>query len=383
MNYSEIFEKYKCRELFGRYIHLQMIEPVLQAAKLGKLQVLGKSVQGAPIYSYTIGNGPIRLLLWSQMHGNESTATKALCDLIQFLESKSDISRDILERFTICLVPMLNPDGALAYTRNNANDVDLNRDFVERSQPETRVLIQLSETFKPDFCFNLHDQRSIFGVGKSGKPASVSLLAPAFDLERGINAVRAKAILLLVGINRYLQTRIPGQVARFDDSFNLNCAGDNFQANGIPTVLIETGHYADDYDRERVRGLLLESLLSAFEALYANDIVSEQIEEYLNITENMPVFFDIVYKNVTLNYDGKEIIANFASHYTESLINNKIAFEARISVINQKSERFGHLEYDFENKPFKSKMGSLPIIGEIANFSIGNDIKIVNGLREV
>ena len=59
---------------------------------------------------------------------------------------------------------MLNPDGATLYTRANANAVDLNRDSQDLTQPARRVLRATFERFKPDYCFNLHDQRTIFGT---------------------------------------------------------------------------------------------------------------------------------------------------------------------------------------------------------------------------
>ena len=124
---------------------------------------------------------------------------------------------------------MLNPDGAKLYTRENANKIDLNRDSKDLSQPESRVLRETFENFKPDFCYNLHDQRTIFGVGSTGKPATLSFLAPAYNEEREVNESRLKAINLIAGINDVLQKYIPGQVGRFDDSFNINCIGDTFQ----------------------------------------------------------------------------------------------------------------------------------------------------------
>jgi hypothetical protein len=52
---------------------------------------------------------------------------------------------------------MLNPDGAALY-RENANKVDLNRDS---KHLQSRVSLRAVFEFKPDYCFNLHDQRTI------------------------------------------------------------------------------------------------------------------------------------------------------------------------------------------------------------------------------
>ena len=172
--------------------------------------VIGKSVLEKPIYGYQIGEGKTRIFLWSQMHGNESTTTKALFDFLNVLNSGSDFAKQLLTTFTFYSIPMLNPDGATLYTRENANKVDLNRDSQNLTQPESKVLRATFENFKPDYCFNLHDQRTIFGVGDTGKPATLSFLAPSYNEEREINESRLKAINLIAGINDVLQKYITG-----------------------------------------------------------------------------------------------------------------------------------------------------------------------------
>ena len=96
-----------------------------------------------------------------------------------------------------------------------------------------------------------------FGVDDTGKPATVSFLAPAYNEQREINQVRAKAIRLIVAMNETLQKYIPNQVGRFDDSFNINCIGDTFQSLNVPTILVEAGHYQNDYEREQTRKYIL------------------------------------------------------------------------------------------------------------------------------
>lgn len=253
------------------------------------------------------------------MHGDESSTTKASFDCFNFFEGNSNEAELFLKKITLLWIPMLNPDGAKLYTRENANSIDLNRDSQDLSQPESLVLRSVFNSFKPDFCFNLHDQRTIYSVGQTNKPATLSFLAPAYNQEREINSSRLKAINLIVGINEVLQKYIPGQIGRFDDSFNFNCVGDTFQFFGVPTVLFEGGHYQNDYDREMTRKFLFFSMITAFKLIYENDIVDNRIDKYLNISQNNPVFCDLLYKNIKINYDGKEKIINFASQYKEEI----------------------------------------------------------------
>lgn len=384
MNLEQMFQQYKEQSIQGRYITLENIEPLLQKLNSNnQVSVIGKSVLEKPIYKYQIGAGETRIFLWSQMHGNESTTTKALFDFLNLLNSDSELANQLLNTFTFCCIPILNPDGATLYTRENANKIDLNRDSQNLTQPESNVLRETFESFKPHYCFNLHDQRTIFGVGSTGKPATLSFLAPSYNEEREINGSRLKAINLIAGINDVLQQYIPGQVGRFDDSFNINCIGDTFQYLGVPTVLFEAGHFPNDYQREETRKYVFMALVSSFTILSENDIVSNGINKYLNISQNKVVFYDLMYKNIRINYDGIEKITNFAAQYKEELVDGQICFNAYISQIGDLENHFGHIEYDAEEALYQDDYDNFPKLNQKANFYLNNNMKFVNGLVKI
>ena len=119
-------------------------------------KILGYSVNGLPVYKLRIGNGKQNIFMWSQMHGNETTTTKAILDLIPWL--LDPLRNDTLNLFTFHIIPQLNPDGAKAYTRLNANQFDLKRDSIKLSQPESKVLRVEYDRIKPDYALNLHGQ---------------------------------------------------------------------------------------------------------------------------------------------------------------------------------------------------------------------------------
>lgn len=381
MNLEELFNQYKEQSIEGRYLTLDHIKPLLDKLNTdNQVKVIGKSVLGEPIYSYEIGTGKTRIYLWSQMHGNESTTTKALFDFINVLNSKSDFAEKMLAAFTFYAIPILNPDGARLYTRENANKIDLNRDSQNLTQPESNILREVFETFKPHYCFNLHDQRTIFGAGDTGKPATVSFLAPSYNEEREVNENRQKAINLIAGINDELQKYIPGQVGRFDDSFNINCIGDTFQFLGVPTILFEAGHFPNDYDREITRKYIFFSLISGFKLISENDLVINRISDYLNISQNKVVFYDFMYKNIKINYDGIEIITNFVAQYKEELIENKIHFNAYIVEAGELENYFGHYEYNGNEAVYSDDYLNIPKMNQKADFYLDKNIKFVNGL---
>ena len=385
MNFEKLFSQFKESNLFGRYITLDDIEPLLVKFNTNnQVQIIGYSVLGKLIYQYQLGLGSKKVLLWSQMHGNESTTTKALFDFLNFLNSDSEFADKMLKEFTFCFLPMLNPDGALLYKRENANKVDLNRDSQALTQPESILLRQTFEKFKPDYCYNLHDQRTIFGVGDAiPKPATVSFLAPSYNEAREINEVRDKAIKVIVAMNTVLQEFIPNQVGRFDDSFNINCIGDTFQSLNVPTILIEAGHYQDDYNREITRKYIFIALVSGLKYIYENDIVINKIEDYLNIPHNKICFYDFIYKNIKINYDNNKLITNFAIQYKEELIDNQLLFNAYITDIGDLKGFHGYFEYDAKGALYENLEGNIPKIGQKADFYLDKIIKISNGLIKI
>ena len=384
MEALDLFLNFKEQSVQGRYLTLEAILPILKKHNTNnQVKHVGNSVQERPIYTYQIGTGKTKIFLWSQMHGNESTTTKALLDFINLLNSETELAKMLLESFTFLAIPILNPDGAYLYTRENANKVDLNRDAQDLTQPESLVLRGVFEVFQPDYCFNLHDQRTIFGVAASGKPATVSFLAPSYNEERDINATRLDAIRVINNINSVLQNYIPGQVGRFDDSFNINCIGDTFQSLGVPTILFEAGHFPDDYLREETRKYIFISLLVSFTTLSENDIVDNEISQYLNIPQNKVVFYDFMYKNIKINYDGNEIITNFAVQYKEELIDGKVNFKAYIAAIENLDSYFGHYEYDAQGALYSDNQDNLPKINQIADFSLDDKVVFVNGMIKV
>ncbi len=384
MDLEQLFIENKEQSIQGRYLTLESIEPLLKKLNTNnQLSVIGQSVLGKPIYKYQIGTGKTKIYLWSQMHGNESTTTKALFDFLNLLHSGTELATKFLNSFTFCCIPMLNPDGAKLYTRANANNIDLNRDSQDLTQPESVVLRNTFEAFKPDYCYNLHDQRTIFGVDDTGKPATLSFLAPSYNEEREVNESRLKAINLIAGMNAVLQQYIPGQIGRFDDSFNINCIGDTFQFLGVPTILFEAGHFPEDYDREKTREFVFMALVISFDLLSENVVVDNGMDKYLNIPQNKVVFYDFIYKNIKINYDGIEKITSFAAQYKEELINDEIVFNAYIAKIGELEGYYGHLIYDGKQSKYIDGDSNFPEMNKKASFCLDNNVEFVNGLIKI
>ncbi|SNR47958.1 Zinc carboxypeptidase [Maribacter sedimenticola] len=335
-------------EIKGRYVHYDLINSFLnELPNTFKNEVIGKSVRGEEVRSITFGQGPNKILMWSQMHGNESTTTKAVLDLLRYLEHNDELKRTC----TLRIIPILNPDGARDYTRVNANGIDLNRDAQDLSQPESIILKQQFDSFSPNFCFNLHDQRTIFNVGDTNKPATVSFLAPAFDEERNNSPSRARSMQLIAAMNETLHGLIPGQIGRYDDGFNANCVGDAFQMKGIPTILFEAGHYPDDYSREHTRMYIFNALLKAIATIADNTLDHYKVDEYLAIPENSKQFVDIlIYNYPSGKLKGPGIENGIAVQYKEVLENAQLLFKPELHEFEKIPQVvFGHKMIDFSN----------------------------------
>jgi len=343
---NSLFITHKVQTLFGRYIHTKNIKPLLrQLPKKFKVDVIGKSVLDENIYSVTIGNGPKKILMWSQMHGNESTTTKALFDLFNVLKENTSFSNKVLSQCTLKIIPILNPDGAVAYTRLNSNGIDLNRDAKDLTQPESQALRTVFDNFMPEFCFNLHGQRTIFSAGKTNNPATVSFLAPAQDIDCTITPNRKIAMEVIAKMHEMLQQEIPHQIGIYDDAFNDNCVGDTFQSHNVPTILFEAGHFVNDYNRELTRSFIFKSYITSLLYLSENEVRGSGFKPYLNILKNEKCLYDIIIRNAKVNINGIARIKDIAFQYQEVLENNSIHFIPKIEEISSNLiEFYGHKE---------------------------------------
>jgi hypothetical protein len=346
------YKRFKFDKLQGRYIDQPKLETVLDDLKDHyTITELGRSFLNVPITGITFGTGKKKILAWSQMHGNESTTTKGIIDFMHFIKAYRDHEgvKKILQECSFLILPMLNPDGAARYTRENVNKVDLNRDAKDIKEPESKVLRKTFEDFKPDFCFNLHDQRTIFAAGEKNLPATLSFLAPSMDEARTVTEVRIKAMKIIAAMNIELQKVIPGQVGRFDDSFNLNCTGDYFQAQHVPTILFECGHFQQDYLRENTRKYFTLSLFTAVKAIASGDFLQQKEDDYFEIPENKKSFLDVILRNAQV--DGKKV--DVGIQYSEKIKGGDIHFEPVVQVIKEDLDFFGHLEINCEGKAVK------------------------------
>lgn len=326
--YKILLQKYSAIQVLGfdnRYLGYNQLQNYLEKNVFPyySYRTIGESELRKSIYEITIGHGDTKILIWSQMHGNESTTTKAILDLLNYihLNPDEDNVKGLLERCSIKIIPMLNPDGASDYNRLNANKKDLNRDAIEQSQSETLAFFRVLNQFKPDYCFNMHGQRTMFSAGKQECPATLSFLSPSVNKERSLNTARKVAMRLISSAYMALQQFIPLQVGRYDDTYNPNCFGDYIQSRGIPTVLFEAGHYPGDYHRNKTRQLVFLSLHHMLGVISQNKFAAFDFQNYFKIPMNQKLFYDCIIHNSSNTYPDAIGIS-----YDEVLKDNKVVF---------------------------------------------------------
>lgn len=259
-----------------------------------RLEEAGRSVQGRPIHLLTLGRGPTKVMLWSQMHGDEPSATPALLDLAHYLLSRDAPGQPnaasevvaLLDRLTLLMVPMLNPDGAEVYTRRNAQGIDINRDALNLTTPEGRLLKRLRDEHQPILGFNLHDQNRRRTVGDTTVLAANAVLAVTGDKANTLTPGRLLAKRAGAAIAAALEPFAPGGLGRFDETWSPRAFGDNLTAWGTPVVLIESGGVAPGVSLEELTRLNFIALGSVIGELAADGLNSRDPAAYDAIPEN-------------------------------------------------------------------------------------------------
>jgi len=302
--------------------------------KLGKdfkVNRVGTSVEGRAIKLVSYGSGPINVLMWSQMHGDETTATRSLLDVFHWLEADdqfNSIRNKIKSGITWHFIPMLNPDGASRFTRRNHYGIDINRDAIHLQTPEGRTLKRVRDSLNADWGYNLHDQGR--GTSVEGKlPATISLLAPAYDVKKSINEKRGDAMQLTKLMFDQITQYIPGQIGIYDDTFEPRAFGDNIQKWGTRTILIESGGYKDDWEKQEIRKFNFVMLITAANAIATKSYEKIPVADYNKIPRNGEGRIrELIIKNVQFEglmrdiaFDRRETDSeDFRNYYAQSFV---------------------------------------------------------------
>jgi hypothetical protein len=311
-NLYQSYEGYKEKSLANRRFKYTDIIPLIDRLKHQPgflVTKVGESVEGRDLNLISAGNGKTKIFLWSQMHGDEPTATAALFDIFNFLidPSNKQFCNDLFDKVSLYFLPMVNPDGAERFKRRNVYDIDLNRDAAKLQTPEAIILKNVFDSLKADFGFNLHDQSHRYSVGNSFRTAALSFLAPSINYQKDVNNVREKSIQVIGNMYQAISQFIPGHIAKYSDDYEPRAFGDNFQKWGTSTILIESGGWKDDPEKQFLRKMNFIAILSAIKTIADGSYTNTSDKIYESIPFNDKYIFDTILRNVRIE-NGRENI---------------------------------------------------------------------------
>lgn len=358
---------------FTKHAYVKEVVETMASVEGVETAKLGSSLEGRSIHCVKWGSGPVKVLMWSQMHGDEPTATMALLDLFRFLKNENlspEYKEKISSELSIYMVPMLNPDGAEQYTRRTAAGVDLNRDALRLQHPEAQILKHLVDSLKPTFGFNLHDQSTYYSAGDSPLPATFSFLAPAFNYEKHINDDRTRAMQMIGSLNSFIQELIPGQVGRYSDAFEPRAFGDNITKWGAATILIECGGLLNDREKQEIRRMHFGLFLHAFECMADECYTNYGVFDYESIPENNRGLHDLILKNVTWPAFDQNLTVDIAFRRQEYIYHKKngAGYNGQISDLGDLSTSLAYETFDMSNmmivppKTYPERVSAKPML---------------------
>lgn len=369
-NYNNFKNKVLSNRIFK---YSDLLKSIEEYKNLFKIDIIGKSIEQRNIYKISWGKGNKKILIWSQMHGNESTGTLSMLDILNFFKKGGKLVNFLIEKLTFLFIPMLNPDGAEKFTRYNAIGIDLNRDALSLQSPEINILFEEVKKNQPYILFNLHDQRSIYNVSNTKNPAILSFLAPSEDKKKSITNNRKITMRIISSINKEIYKIIPGNIGRYSDTFYPTATGDCFQKNGYPCLLFEAGYSLNDFYKKESRKYNTLAILVGFYTLAIEKNLSEDYMSYFSIPKNENKLIDKIYRNVIIQkYKIKYTIDIGIMIFENYNINSKkLEFINKIIDIGDLRYFYGREEIQANGKYFFSKNGNnYPIIGDIENFKI-------------
>ncbi len=336
----ESYEKYRETSINKRRIKHTEIQPLIDKYTNNPkfdVNVVGYSIEERSLSLISIGEGKTDVFLWSQMHGDEPTATQAIFDILNFFDS-NDFQKEkqaILSELRLHFLPMLNPDGAEVFQRRNTLGIDINRDALRLQSPEGRTLKRVRDSLEADFGFNLHDQSRYYNAERTEKPATISYLAPAYNYEKDINETRGNAMKIIVFMNNIIQNYAPGQVGRYNDDFEPRAFGDNIQKWGTSTILIESGGFPNDIEKQEIRKLNYVSILSAIYTIANRQYEEIPLAAYEEIPQNDRKLFDLKIEDVTYKLKGKDYLLDIGIQRPEVDLKDHNAFWNSSRIIDQ------------------------------------------------
>lgn len=161
-------------------------------------------------------------------------------------------------------------------------------------------------------------------------------------------------MLLIAGMNRVLQQLIPGHVGRYSDEFEPRAFGDNFQKWGTSTVLIESGGYPDDNEKQYVRQINFMITLNALYEIATQNYAQYSTEQYSSIPDNDFKLMDLIVRKVSVENQGKKFEMDLGIKKLEVRQDSIYSVSGTLVDKGDLSVFFGYEEINAEGMLFKT-----------------------------
>lgn len=145
----------------GRNLFLVTLSAPEAMGRLGQYQAIRQTMLKDPEKAQEMidkfGDFKVPVFINGSIHGNEYPGVDASIRLIQKLAyDDSPETMEILNNMILLFNVVQNPDGRVLGTRANANGIDINRDFITQSQPESRATVKVYTEWNPMIVLDLH-----------------------------------------------------------------------------------------------------------------------------------------------------------------------------------------------------------------------------------
>ena len=235
----------------------------LKRSHYARIMQIGKSSANRPIFAIILADPDkhipmdkrAKLFLMCGQHGDEQMSTTSMMDFVNGIANTRDAKQSkMLKKVAIAIVPVVNPDGFVLNQRFSAKGIDLNRDWQDLSQPETKSIAKFIKLFRPNVIVDEHEWTEnspnepnwleVFGVGQSR-----SSRLSEFVAQKAVNKMSSEGLNI-----QYVSDR-----GGDDDRL----AHRRFSSAGISSMLIETTPSYPRKLRQRIYKELAVSLISS------------------------------------------------------------------------------------------------------------------------
>jgi hypothetical protein len=279
----------------GQPLYVVTIAAPDTQGKFGKIQSLRKQMFKNPGKAQDwIESNPdfkVPVMINGSIHGTEFVGSDAVMQLIErFALENDDTTKEILENNILIFNVVQNPDGRIDATRFNGEGIDLNRDFITQSQPETQETVALIKEWNPMVFLDTH------GYVKNYAPNKQGLLEPCtvphnpnyeYDLYEkwAMNQAEAMEAQIMSNKEKYTGTLYQSMVGSYIPQRDDAEGWDDYPPIFTPMYAMYHGAYghtleAPTNDLDGVRWMY-DAIMGALQ--YATDNKQEMIKDQIEM----------------------------------------------------------------------------------------------------